>query len=109
MGTTYIGQALSLVNWLNQHNQGISSLQTSDPRLHPWSLISFVCGFDGNHEMMRRFEIDWQRRWEHMLQAGTITTPEHIADIAWMIITKWNRDGLGSDVCHVRTGTFSLH
>jgi hypothetical protein len=36
MGTTYIGQALSLVNRLNQHNRGISSLQTSDPRLRPW-------------------------------------------------------------------------
>jgi hypothetical protein len=62
MGTMYIGQALSLVNWLNQHNQGIGSLQTSDPRLHPWLLISFVCGFDGNCDMMRRFETNWQRR-----------------------------------------------
>jgi hypothetical protein len=33
MGTTYIGQALSLVNQLNQHNQGIGSLQTLNPRL----------------------------------------------------------------------------
>jgi predicted GIY-YIG superfamily endonuclease len=94
MGTTYIGQALSLVNRLNQHNRGIGSLQTLDQRLRPWSLISFVCGFDGNHDMMCRFEIDWQRRQEHMLQAGTSTTPEQIADIARMIITKWNRDGL---------------
>jgi predicted GIY-YIG superfamily endonuclease len=63
MGTTfYIGQALSLVNRLNQHNWGIGSLQTSDPRLHPWSLILFVYGFDGNHDMMHRFEMDWQRR-----------------------------------------------
>jgi hypothetical protein len=38
--------------------------------------------------MMHRFEIDWQRRQEHTLQAGTITTPEQIADITWMIITK---------------------
>jgi hypothetical protein len=62
MGTTYIGLALSLVNWLNQHNSGIGCLQTSDPRLYPWSLILFVSGFDGNHDMMRRFEKDWQRR-----------------------------------------------
>jgi hypothetical protein len=32
-----------------------------------------------------------------MLQAGTITMPEQIADIARMIITEWNWDGLGSD------------
>jgi predicted GIY-YIG superfamily endonuclease len=82
MGTTYIGQALSMVNRLNQHNQGISSLQMSDPRLHPWSLISFVCGFDGNRDMMCRFEIDWQRRQQNMLQASTITMPEQIADVA---------------------------
>jgi hypothetical protein len=31
-----------------------------------------------------------------MLQAGMITMPEQIADIAWMIITKWNQDGFGS-------------
>jgi hypothetical protein len=55
-------QALSLVNWLNQHNWGIGSLQMLNPRLHPWSLILFVCGFDGNRDMMHRFEIDWQRR-----------------------------------------------
>jgi hypothetical protein len=97
MGTTYIGQVLSLVNWLNQHNWDIGSLQTSDPRLRPWSLILFVCGFDGNCDMMHSFEIDWQRRREHMLQAGTITMPEQIADIARMIITEWNWDGLGSD------------
>jgi hypothetical protein len=110
MGTTYIGQALSLVNWLNQHNRGIGSLQMLDPRLCPWSLISFVCGFDGNPDMMRRFEINWQRRREHMLQAGTITMPEQIiADITRMIITEWNWDGLGSDLCYVRAGTFSLH
>jgi hypothetical protein len=57
MGTTYIGQALSLVNQLNQHNQGSGSLQTLEPRLCPWSLILFVCGFDGNRDMMRRFEL----------------------------------------------------
>jgi hypothetical protein len=108
MGTTYIGQALSMVNRLNQHNQGISSLQMSDPRLHPWSLISFVCGFDGNRDMMCRFEIDWQRRQQNMLQASIITMPEQIADVAWMIITEWNRDGLGSDLCYVKARTFSL-
>jgi hypothetical protein len=27
-----------------------------------------------------------------MLQAGMITMPEQIADVAWMIITKWNWD-----------------
>jgi predicted GIY-YIG superfamily endonuclease len=108
MGTTYIGQALSLVNRLNQHNRGISSLQASDPRLRPWSLISFVCGFDGNHDMMHRFEINWQRRQEHMLQAGMITMPEQIADVPWMIITERNWDGLGSDLRYVRAGMFSL-
>jgi hypothetical protein len=108
MGTTYIGQALSLVNWLNQHNRGISSLQTSDPRLHPWSLISFVCGFDGNRDMMRRFEIERQRGQQHMLQASTIAMPEQITDITRMIITEWNRDGLGNNLCYVQPGTFSL-
>jgi hypothetical protein len=39
MGTTYIGQALSLVNWLNQHNRGIGNLQTLDPRLCPWGWL----------------------------------------------------------------------
>ncbi len=58
--------------------------------------------------MMRRFEIDWQRRQQHMLQASTIANPEQIADIALMIITEWNQDGLGNDLCYVRAGTFSL-
>jgi hypothetical protein len=58
--------------------------------------------------MMHRFEIDWQRRQQHMLQEGMITTPEQIADITWMIITKWNWDGLGSKLCYVRAGTYSL-
>jgi hypothetical protein len=68
----------------------------------------FVCGFDGNHDMMCRFEIDWQRRWQHMLQASTITMPEQITDVACMIITKWNWDGLGNDLRYVRARTFSL-
>jgi hypothetical protein len=58
--------------------------------------------------MMHRFEINWQRRQEHMLQAGMITMPEQITDVTWMIITEWNWDGLGSDLCYVRAGTFSL-
>jgi hypothetical protein len=41
-----------------------------------------------------------------MLQAGTITMPEQIADVTRMIITEWNRDGLGSDLCYVRARTF---
>jgi hypothetical protein len=47
----------------------------------------FVSGFDGNHDMMRRFEKDWQRRWLNMLQAGTITMPEQIADVLheWLL------------------------
>ncbi len=108
MGTMYIGQALSLVNELNQLNQGIGSLQTWDPRLHLWLLISFVCGFDGNCDMMCRFETNWQRRQQNMLQTGTITMPEQIADIAQMIITKWNQDGLESNLCYMRPGTFSF-
>jgi hypothetical protein len=62
MGTTYIGQVLSFVNWLNQHNWGIGSLQMLDPRICPCSLISFVCDFDGDHDMKSRYEIDWQKR-----------------------------------------------
>jgi hypothetical protein len=58
----------------------------------------FVCGFDDNHDKMHRFETDWQRRQQNMLQAGTITTPEQIADITQMIITKSNWDGLGSNL-----------
>jgi hypothetical protein len=79
-----------------------------DPRLCPWSLISFVCGFDGNCDIRHRFEIDWQRRLQDMLQAGSITMPEHITDITWMIITEWNWDGLGSNLHYVRAGTLSL-
>jgi hypothetical protein len=40
--TTYIHQIFSLVNGLYQHNQGIGSLQMSDQRLCPWSLIAFM-------------------------------------------------------------------
>jgi hypothetical protein len=108
MGTMYIGQALSLVNQLNKHNWSISSLQTSDPRLQRSSLISFVCGFDGNRDIMHRFETDWQRRQQNMLQAGTITMPEQIADIAWMITTGWNQDGLWSNLHYMRARAFSL-
>jgi hypothetical protein len=58
--------------------------------------------------MMHRFEINWQRRQEHMLQAGMITMPEQIGDVPRMIITERNWDGLGSDLCYVRAGMFSL-
>jgi negative regulator of replication initiation len=58
--------------------------------------------------MMHTFEINWQRRQQHILQAGTITMPEQIADVAWIIITEWNRDGLGSDLRYVRARMFSL-
>jgi hypothetical protein len=43
-----------------------------------------------------------------MLQASTITMPEQITDVACMIITKWNWDGLGNDLRYVRARTFSL-
>ena len=108
MGTTYIGQAMSLVHRLNQHNRGVGSRQTADPRLRPWSLISFVCGFDRDRHLMLRFESDWERRRESMLASGAISSPEQIADVARMIMTEWNQEGIASDLRYVLAGTFTI-
>lgn len=109
MGTTYIGQTMSLVNRLNQHNRGAGSRQTADPNLRPWSLISFVCGFDGDRDLMRRFENNWQRRRQNMLISGSITSPQQIADIARMVMTDWSQQGIANDLRYVVAGTFAIN
>jgi predicted GIY-YIG superfamily endonuclease len=106
--TTYIGQTMSLVNRLNQHNKGTGSLQTEDAMLRPWSLLAFVCGFDHNKDLMRRFERDWQRRRQNLLQRNSISSPEQTADVARCVMVEWRAQGIEADLRYVLAGTFSV-
>jgi predicted GIY-YIG superfamily endonuclease len=103
---TYIGQTMSLVKRLNQHNRGTGSIQTSSYRLRPWSLIAFVCGFDSDRRAMRRFETHWERKRDELQRSRRISSPPEIADVARTIISEWQANGEGGSLRYVQAGTF---
>jgi predicted GIY-YIG superfamily endonuclease len=86
--TIYIGQTMNLAHRLKQHNQGIGAKQTADPRLRPWALFGFVCGFDGNRALLKSFEKRWRNKRLTLRSAsGAVAGPEEIAQLAHSVIT----------------------
>jgi predicted GIY-YIG superfamily endonuclease len=104
--TTYIGQTLSLVRRLNEHNRGTGSNQTASPLKRPWSLVAFVCGFDGDKSRMRRFEMHWERRCQELMRTGQISSAAENADVARNVIIQWQQNGDGAELRYVLAGTF---
>ena len=105
--TSYIGQTMKLVVQLNQHNLGFGSNQTSDPHLHPWALLAFVCSFGGECHLLHQFEKDWQAKQNRMLSSGDVRTPADIADLGRAVISDWQWDEIAMGLHYVSMGTFS--
>jgi predicted GIY-YIG superfamily endonuclease len=103
---TYIGQTLSIVRRLNQHNSGTGSIQTASLAKRPWSLVAYVCGFDGDQSRMRRFEKQWEQRRDFLMRNGSVSTAAEIADVARSVISLWQQNGEGSELRYVLAGTF---
>ena len=86
--TTYIGQAKNLAARLNTHNRGAGPSATTDPRLRPWAILAYVCGFEGCPEPGRRyFESLWQAAREHRYNAGHSIDPDDIASLASNLVS----------------------
>ena len=100
---------MKLVVWLNQHNSGFGSNQTSDPCLHPWALLAFVCSFGGEHHLLCQFERDWQAKQNRMLSSGDVCTPADIADLGCVVISDWQWDEIAMGLRYVSMGHFPRH
>ena len=98
---------MKLVVWLNQHNLGFSSNQTSDPCLCPWVLLAFVCSFGGEHHLLHQFEKDWQAKRNRMLSSGDVHTPADIADLGHVVISDWQQNEIAMGLHYISTGMFS--
>jgi len=96
---TYIGQTNNIRRRLREHNSGYGAMQTSDERLRPWALLSFVCGFEGKRHVQREFERRWQsaRFYASQRSNGNIT-PSAVADLAAAVIDQTNHDRLGEEL-----------
>ena len=106
--TTYIGQCNSLVERLNLHNRAVGSKQTADSRLRPWSLVAFVCGFEGKKTRMFAFERDWQMKRDRMLQRRQVRTVAQIADLGRSVMEDWREENIDLELRYVQAGTFGL-
>lgn len=103
--TTYIGQTNNLVRRFRQHNSGHGSMQTSDTNLRPWAILAYVCGFDENKGLMRRFEREWEMKRDNCLRNGRSMNPAQISDLARSVMEDWSVSGVPANLRYIRTGT----
>ena len=55
---------------LSQHNSGYGSTSTAPVEFRPWALRAYVCGFNGDKNLLRTFEKIWQRYRDRKIQEG---------------------------------------
>jgi len=106
---TYIGQTNNIRRRLREHNSGYGARQTSDERLRPWALLTFVCGFEGD----RRAQVEFEKRWQVMrsleqARVGSALTPTMIGQLAGTVALQLNRRRSHHplDLRVVHSGTF---
>jgi len=61
-GAMYIGQTFNIQRRLKEHNSGIGSRESCDPKKRPWALFAYITGFGLQRALMRKVELRWQNR-----------------------------------------------
>ena len=90
----YIGMTKCLNTRLRQHNSGSGSHFTSVESLRPFSVFSYICGFDGNRELMLKLEKTWKTRRDFELNQNPLCGPKQIARSIGPVIQRMNNTEL---------------
>ena len=84
---TYIGETNNIHVRLNQHNSGYGAQTTCPLSLRPYARFAYVCGFEGNRPVRRRFEESWKSRRDTERMRG-VTDMKQIASLASGVIQQ---------------------
>ena len=82
---SYIGETMNIHAHLDQHNSGIESQTTCPVSLRPYALFAYVCGFEANRTLKRRFEESWKHIRDEERMRG-VTDLKQIARLASGVI-----------------------
>lgn len=66
----YIGKTKSLQQRLRAHNSGNGSVSTEPSHLRPYALFAYICGFDGNNNLMYYVEQKWKEVRDRLVSFG---------------------------------------
>ena len=62
MSYAYYGKTNSICRRLMQHNSGFGSTSTEPIHLRPFALYAYICGFNGNQDLMFYVEQQWKEK-----------------------------------------------
>ena len=66
----YIGKTNSIRTRITQHNTGIGSTSTEPIHLRPFALYAYICGFNGNQDLMFYVERQWKEKRNRLIRNG---------------------------------------
>ena len=66
----YIGKTNCIRTRIRQHNTGIGATSTEPIHLRPFALYAYICGFNGNQELMFYVERQWKERRNRLIRHG---------------------------------------
>ena len=55
---------------IRQHNTGIGATSTEPIHLRPFALYAYICGFDGNQDLMFYVEREWKEKRNMLIRNG---------------------------------------
>ena len=61
---------------INQHNSGYGSSTTAPPELRPFALMAYICGFDGQRDLMFHIERQWKLKRDRVRASGSYDPKE---------------------------------
>ena len=97
----YIDETKKLCYRLREHNSGYGSNGTAPAGFRPFCLFAYICGFNGNHLLMRHVEYMWKVHRDTLIESG-INCPKAIARSANVMLENLSHSSQETSTSELR-------
>ena len=88
---SYIGMTDSITRRIKEHNSGTGAIETAEPRLRPFAVFAYICGFEKQKNLMRQVESEWKDKVKWLQGQGITCKQQYVFGSEAVILSKSSR------------------